>query len=60
MVWKRSKTGIIENEIARKAGIKDHIGCHMLRKTFGYHYYKMTQDVVSLSAYGFGACGYGA
>ena len=38
----------IVNEIARKAGIKDHIGCHTLRKTFGYHYYKMTQDVVSL------------
>ena len=38
----------IINEIAREAGIEDRIGCHTLRKTFGYHYYKMTGDVVSL------------
>lgn len=44
----RQRAYQIINEIARKAGIKDHIGCHTLRKTFGYHYYKMTQDVVSL------------
>ena len=36
------------NMIARKAGIQERIGCHTLRKTFGYHYYKMTGDVVSL------------
>ena len=34
--------------IARKAGIQERIGCHTLRKTFEYHYYKMTGDVVSL------------
>lgn len=38
----------IMNKIARKAGIRDRVGCHTLRKTFGYHYYKMTGDVVSL------------
>lgn len=38
----------IMNSIAKEAGIEDRIGCHTLRKTFGYHYYKMTGDVVSL------------
>ena len=38
----------IINGIARRAGIEERIGCHTLRKTFGYHYYKMTGDVVSL------------
>ena len=38
----------IINAIAREAGIEYRIGCHTLRKTFGYHYYKMTGDVVSL------------
>lgn len=38
----------IINCIAKKAGIEERIGCHTLRKTFGYHYYKMTGDVVSL------------
>ena len=36
------------NQIAREAGIQDKVGCHTLRKTFGYHYYRMTGDVVSL------------
>ena len=44
----RQRAYQIINTIARKAGIQDHIGCHTLRKTFGYHYYKMTGDVVSL------------
>ena len=38
----------IMNTIAKQAGIEERIGCHTLRKTFGYHYYKMTGDVVSL------------
>ena len=38
----------IIREIAEQAGIEERIGCHTLRKTFGYHYYKMTGDVVSL------------
>lgn len=38
----------IMNIIAKKAGIEERIGCHTLRKTFGYHYYQTTGDVVSL------------
>lgn len=38
----------IINYIARQAGVEDRIGCHTLRKTFGFHYYKMTGDIVSL------------
>lgn len=38
----------IMNAIAKEAGIEERIGCHTLRKTFGYHYYKLTGDVVSL------------
>lgn len=44
----RQRAYQILNEIAREAGIRDRIGCHTLRKTFGYHYYKKTGDVVSL------------
>lgn len=44
----RQRAYQIINTIAREAGIQDRIGCHTLRKTFGYHYYKMTGDVVSL------------
>lgn len=44
----RQRAWQIMNTVARKAGIEDRIGCHTLRKTFGYHYYKMTGDVVSL------------
>jgi len=38
----------IINHIAKQAGVEERIGCHTLRKTFGYHYYKMTGDIVSL------------
>lgn len=44
----RQRAYQIMNRIAREAGIRDRIGCHTLRKTFGYHYYKLTGDVVSL------------
>lgn len=44
----RQRAYQILNEIGKQAGVRDHIGCHTLRKTFGYHYYKMTGDVVSL------------
>lgn len=33
--------------VAEKHGV-ENIGCHSMRKTFGYHYYKKTQDVVTL------------
>jgi len=38
----------IINDIARQAGIEERVGCHTLRKTFGFHYYKLTGDIVSL------------
>ena len=44
----RQRAYQIINQIARQAGLQERIGCHTLRKTFGYHYYKMTGDVVSL------------
>lgn len=44
----RQRVYQIMNLIGKKAGIEERIGCHTLRKTFGYHYYKMTGDVVSL------------
>lgn len=28
----------------------DEIGCHTLRKTFGYHYYKKTKDIALLQS----------
>lgn len=44
----RQRVYQIMNSIAKKAGIEERIGCHTLRKTFGYHYYQTTGDVVSL------------
>ena len=36
------------NGIARAAGLSGPIGCHTLRKTFGYHQYKMDGDIAFL------------
>jgi integrase len=33
---------------AEEAGIKNNIGCHSLRKTFGYWHYKRTKDIRTL------------
>lgn len=44
----RQRAYQIINDICHKAGIEEKVGCHTLRKTFGYRYYKMTGDVVSL------------
>lgn len=44
----RQRAYQIINTIAHEAGIEERIGCHTLRKTFGFHYYKMTNDIVSL------------
>lgn len=41
-VWK------ILNEAAEHFGYKDHIGCHTLRKTFGYLLYQQTHDAVAI------------
>jgi integrase len=37
----------ILNKVAEDLGL-DEIGCHTLRKTFGYHYYQKTKDLVTL------------
>ena len=44
----RQRAWQIMNIIAKRAGIDDHIGCHTLRKTFGYHFYRETQDIATL------------
>lgn len=36
------------HEIARICGITQRVGCHTMRKTFGYHYYQKTKDVALL------------
>lgn len=38
----------IINDACRQAGIKDQIGTHTLRKTFGYHHYQQYKDVAVL------------
>ena len=38
----------ILNNACSKCGIKDKIGTHTLRKTFGYHYYQKTHDIALL------------
>lgn len=35
-------------EIGKACGIKQRIGCHTMRKTFGYHYYQKTHDIAIL------------
>ena len=35
-------------EIGRLCGIQQRIGCHTMRKTFGYHYYQRTHDIAIL------------
>lgn len=44
---KRSMAYKIINEVAKKFGL-ECIGTHTLRKTFGYHFYKQTKDIVTL------------
>lgn len=33
---------------ARRAGINGLVGCHTLRKTYGYHFYKQYHDIATL------------
>ncbi|NDL68510.1 site-specific integrase [Anaerotalea alkaliphila] len=37
----------IMNQAAEKFGLQK-IGCHTMRKTFGYHYYQQTGDIMTL------------
>lgn len=38
----------IINEACKALGIKENVGTHTLRKTFGYHFYKRYKDVAIL------------
>lgn len=38
----------ILNKAAKNVGIKENIGTHTLRKTFGYHHYQQFKDLVVL------------
>ena len=44
----RRQAYIIINAAAKKIGIKDRIGTHTLRKTFGYWHYQQFKDVALL------------
>ncbi|SFV03812.1 site-specific integrase [Alicyclobacillus macrosporangiidus] len=44
----RQQAWRILNRAARMVGIKERIGTHTLRKTFGYHAYRQGQDIVLL------------
>lgn len=43
----RSMAYKILQDVADRFGL-DCVGCHTLRKTFGYHYYKQTKDLAKL------------
>ena len=44
----RSQAYRILNKAAQAVGVKERIGTHTLRKTFGYHHYKKYNDIVLL------------
>lgn len=44
----RQRCYAIVREIARRAGFKEHTGCHTLRKTFAWQYYKACGDLAEL------------
>lgn len=45
---KRFRAYQILNSAAKEVGIEDRIGCHTLRKSFGYHFYQSTKDIALL------------
>ena len=44
----RQRCYAIVKEIAAKAGYEEHVGCHTMRKTFAWHYYKTCGDLAEL------------
>lgn len=44
----RSQVYRFLNEACEKVGLKINIGCHSLRKAFGYHHYKQNNDLALL------------
>lgn len=45
---KRFRAYQIFNQAAREIGLTERIGCHSLRKSFGYHFYKKNKCIVTL------------
>lgn len=43
----RQRIWQVLKKVSKEIGL-DSVGCHTLRKTFGYHYYNKTKDVVFL------------
>lgn len=41
----RQQINRIVKDAALKAGIRDNVGCHSMRKTFGYWHYKNNKDI---------------
>ena len=46
--WAPAAAYKIINGVAKSVGIREKIGTHTLRKTFGYHHYKKNKDVAIL------------
>ena len=44
----RSQVYKFLNEACKSTGLKENIGCHSMRKTFGYHHFKQYKDIVLL------------
>ena len=44
----RSQVYRFLNEACKAVGIKENIGCHSLRKSFGYHHFRQFDDIVLL------------
>lgn len=44
----RSQVYRFLNEACNAVGLKENIGCHSLRKSFGYHHFKQFNDIVLL------------
>ncbi len=44
----RSQVYRFLNEACNAVGLKENIGCHSMRKTFGYHHFKKFNDIVLL------------
>lgn len=42
---KRQTVWLILNDAAKEAGITENIGCHSMRKTFGYWHYQQNHDI---------------
>jgi integrase len=43
----RSQAYNIISKAAKQFGVSN-VGCHTMRKTFGYHFYKQTNDIITL------------